>query len=227
MLNQIVMKNIFFTYLLSLVTICVILFSACTKEKVTGVTLNKNELILIPGETETLIANVHPADATNKNITWTSSNPEVATVTDNGIVTAISNGTADITVTTKDGRKTATCVVTVDYRAQWTGDWDFEVEVAYSSNGKDTIYYLGKINSDITSNEIKIEYMERHWMFAVIDEFGILSEFNPNPQNAAWGHFDGNDNVLIHNVVYIFGNNKIPRALMINGTKRKKGGKNE
>ena len=61
-----------------------------------------------------LVATVIPVDATNKAVTWVSSNPSVATVTDTGLVTAVSNGATIITVTTEDGCYTATCEVTVD-----------------------------------------------------------------------------------------------------------------
>ena len=80
---------------------------------VTGVSLNKTTLSLTKGSTETLTATVAPSDATNKNITWSSNNTGVATVSNNGIVTAVSEGTATITVKTVDGNKTATCAVTV------------------------------------------------------------------------------------------------------------------
>ena len=79
---------------------------------VTGVTLDKNELALTMGDSATLTATVAPENATNKNVTWTSDNEEVATVVD-GKVTAIAAGTANITVTTEDGEYTATCAVTV------------------------------------------------------------------------------------------------------------------
>jgi uncharacterized protein YjdB len=82
-------------------------------EPVQSVGLNKTELALEVGKTGTLEAKVEPSDATNKNVTWSSSNSEVATV-DNGVVTAVSAGTAIITVTTEDGAKTATCKVTVN-----------------------------------------------------------------------------------------------------------------
>ena len=82
-------------------------------EPVQSVGLNKTELALEVGKTGTLEAKVEPSDATNKNVTWSSSNPEVATV-DNGVVTAVSAGEAIITVTTEDGGKTATCKVTVN-----------------------------------------------------------------------------------------------------------------
>ena len=82
-------------------------------EPVQSVGLNKTELALEVGKTGTLEAKVEPSDATNKNVTWSSSNSEVATV-DNGVVTAVSAGEAIITVTTEDGAKTATCKVTVN-----------------------------------------------------------------------------------------------------------------
>ena len=80
---------------------------------VTAVTLNPTELSLYTGESKTLTATVQPDSATNKNVTWESSNTSVATVDATGEVTAIGAGTATITVTTVDGNKTATCTVTV------------------------------------------------------------------------------------------------------------------
>ena len=81
-------------------------------QPVTGVSLNKTSTTLYMGSTETLKATVAPADATDKSVTWMTSNAEVATVT-NGLVIAVAPGTATITVTTVDGAKTATCTVTV------------------------------------------------------------------------------------------------------------------
>lgn len=79
---------------------------------VESVSLGQTELRLIEGDTSTLTATVKPSSATNKDVTWSSDNPSVATV-NNGVVTAVSEGTANITVTTKDGNKTATSEVTV------------------------------------------------------------------------------------------------------------------
>ena len=77
-----------------------------------GVTLTPNKATLNVGKKQTLTATVLPADATNKNVTWVSSDTSVATV-ESGVVTAIGKGTATITVTTADGGYTATCEVTV------------------------------------------------------------------------------------------------------------------
>ena len=80
---------------------------------VSGVTLNKASVTLNVGDTETLTATVTPTNATDKTVTWTSSNPSVASVS-NGVITAKAAGTTTITATTVDGGKTATCVVTVN-----------------------------------------------------------------------------------------------------------------
>jgi len=80
---------------------------------VTGVSLNKTSLSLVAGKSETLTATVLPAEATNRDVIWLSSAPGVATVNGSGLVTAVSPGTAEITVTTLGGGKTASCVVTV------------------------------------------------------------------------------------------------------------------
>lgn len=80
---------------------------------VTGVTLDKSELTLEAGRTVTLTATVAPADATDKSVTWASSNESVATVSANGKVTAVAEGAATITVKTADGGFTKTCTVTV------------------------------------------------------------------------------------------------------------------
>ena len=77
---------------------------------VESITLNKPQLSLVKGATETLTATVLPTTATDKTVIWESSDTAVATVKD-GIVTAVATGNA--TITAKAGEKTATCAVTV------------------------------------------------------------------------------------------------------------------
>ena len=94
---------------------------------VTGVSLDKDALELEQGKTATLVATVLPENATDKTVSWGSSDDSVATV-ENGAVTAVGAGTATITVTTTDGGKTATCAVTVTAPAathahSWAEAW--------------------------------------------------------------------------------------------------------
>ena len=84
---------------------------------VTEVTLDKTELTLTEGETETLTATVKPDNADNRKVTWSSDKTDVATVDGAGRVTAVKAGEATVTVTTEDGGKTATCKVTVKAKA--------------------------------------------------------------------------------------------------------------
>ena len=81
--------------------------------KVTGVALNKTKARLEVNESLKLTATIKPSNATNKNVTWKSSNTNVATVDKNGNVKAVGAGTATITVTTKDGSYKAQATVTV------------------------------------------------------------------------------------------------------------------
>ena len=101
---------------------------------VTDVSLNKDTLELYIGQSETLTATVQPSDAANKNVTWSSDKPEVATV-EGGKVTAVAVGSATITVTTTDGGKIATCQVTVN--AQNLSSAKVTLGTALTYTGKD------------------------------------------------------------------------------------------
>lgn len=83
------------------------------KVKVTGVTLDKTSKTLKVGKTLKLTATVKPKNATNKKVTWKSSNKKVAKVSSKGKVTALKKGEATITVTTADGNKKAKCKIKV------------------------------------------------------------------------------------------------------------------
>ena len=103
--------------LLAFSAIMMFMMASCEKPlqdtiKVEGVSLNVTSVELTEGDQTTLTATVNPSNATNKNVTWTSSDNNVATVA-NGKITAVKAGTATITVKTEDGNKTATCTVTV------------------------------------------------------------------------------------------------------------------
>jgi uncharacterized protein YjdB len=81
---------------------------------VTGVTLSPTSASINVGATQQLAATVAPANATNKTVTWSTSNGSVASVSSTGLVTGIAAGTAMITVTTQDGNRTATSAITVN-----------------------------------------------------------------------------------------------------------------
>ena len=117
---------------------------------VTGVTVSPETLTLKSGATAQLTATIAPAEATNKNYSWSSSNESFATVTQDGVVTAVAPGSADITCTTADGGFTDKCVVTVtalDYP-----EGTFASAVSLMGNSYDLVIAIG----NATNNEVAV-----------------------------------------------------------------------
>ena len=106
---------------------------------VTGVSVSPTTLTLEAGKTATLTATVTPSDASDKSVSWSSSNTAVATVTSSGVVKGVKAGSATITVTTTDGGKKATCAVTVKKTAT-------KVEILNKNSGVDPLYDDGYIH---------------------------------------------------------------------------------
>ena len=108
---------------------------------VTSVSLSSNSETIKVGKTVTLVPTISPSNATNKNVTWSSSNTNIAIVS-GGTVTGVAAGTATITVTTVSGSKTATCTVVVQ-ESSAGGEETFTITYtdlpsAYSTT--DTVY---------------------------------------------------------------------------------------
>lgn len=130
---------------------------------VIGVALDYTTATLQVGGTQTLNVTFNPANATNQNVTWSSSAEGVATVDTNGKVTAVAAGSATITVTTEDGSKTATCEVTVEAASgggtivhNFTKDGiksNFFTINGSLSNSKGTVTYDGKTLSQCLKME--------------------------------------------------------------------------
>ncbi|MCC8132130.1 MAG: Ig-like domain-containing protein [Tannerellaceae bacterium] len=116
---------------------------------VTGVTLDRGAFSIAPGNSYQLTATVQPTSATNQSVSWSSSDESVATVTNDGTVTAVEEGTATITVTTAEGGYTATCTVTVEDGAEIPGE---------------TIYIDEAITADVTFEEKNI-YILRGFIY--------------------------------------------------------------
>ena len=87
--------------------------STSSKVAVTDITLNKPTLTIKVGETYQFVPEVIPANATNKKVTWKSSNTTLATISNAGLLSALKPGVVNIFCTTVDGNKSAKCEVTV------------------------------------------------------------------------------------------------------------------
>lgn len=115
---------------------CAVTVTASTVA-VTGVTLDKSSATVNVGATLQLTATVAPSNATNKAVTWTSSNNNIATVDANGKVTGKAVGSATIQVTTTDGKKTASCTVTVTQGSVATITYSVAVDKTLTLNASD------------------------------------------------------------------------------------------
>ncbi|MGO0059513.1 Ig-like domain-containing protein [Brevibacillus fluminis] len=123
---------------------------------VTGVSLDQAVLGLqAGGDSAVLHTTIHPSYATNQSVMWSSSNPQVATVSSNGVVTPLSPGTATITVTTVDQGKTATSTVTVSEEKKLVGLEASEKTILLKPNESKSItlyaVYSNGTKEDITN----------------------------------------------------------------------------
>ncbi|MCL2175761.1 MAG: Ig-like domain-containing protein, partial [Treponema sp.] len=125
---------------------------------VASISLNKSTMNLTTGNSEKLTATVLPANATYKTVTWISSNPQAATVDQNGNVTAIAavsggNGATTVTITAKtaDGGKTATCAVTIN-PAMGEGGWGFSRGSEFNFIIGDTYKFISWMDNSVNRN---------------------------------------------------------------------------
>jgi hypothetical protein len=132
---------------------------------VTSVSLSPASVSLSVGATQQLTPTILPSNATNKSVTYASNNTGVATVNASGLVTAISNGTAIITVTTTSGNKTSTATITVStatgnyftIKNKWTNNYlyDAGANVGYGATVANNNYKWEKIAVDGTYFRLK------------------------------------------------------------------------
>lgn len=145
-------------------------------KRVSTITLNKEKVTLIKGRKETLIATVKPDTALNKKVIWSSSNKDVATVSNNGEITALKEGKTLITATTEDRGKVATCEVTVQ-------------EIKVNISKKETNLLVGKKASiDYTITPEAIENKNVTWTssdetVAAVSKDGIVTALKEGTAN--------------------------------------------
>lgn len=157
---------------------------------VTGITLNETSKELDIIDTFQLIAIIEPANATNTNIIWSSSNEEVATVNQKGLVTAKSIGEAVITATTEDGNFKATATIKVlspKYITQVksdNGNYSYNMSLIYA-NGKLSNYIWKYNNGDYEFNQ-KIDYSgKKVIMSGIVDGEDCVQTYTLNSEGYA------------------------------------------
>ncbi|MCR5464773.1 MAG: Ig-like domain-containing protein [Bacteroidales bacterium] len=146
------------------------------KVAVTGVKFDIEALELTEGETGTIKVTVEPADATDKKVNWTSSNPEVVTVAD-GVVTAVAPGTATIIATTADGGKTVTCNVTINPKPVPVEDVSVEIEAIEVAEGENASIVVKITPDDATVKDVTFSSSDE--AVATVDENGNITAVGP------------------------------------------------
>ena len=167
----------------------------------TGVSLNKSSILLAANGTETLVPTVTPADATYKDVTWSSNDEAIATVDNNGVVTGVNAGTTTITVDTQDGHLTASCTVTVKSNPQIKRN-NYATGVSYKmylqtkgyfNGGVGSASYLGQTDTNYSNgvdvkfetvnSKLRLYFMDGEtkkyivaYLNATYDNFGIFTE---------------------------------------------------
>lgn len=146
---------------------------------VTGVTLEGDKAIAI-GETLKLTATIAPANATNKKITWNSSNPEIASVGTDGTIEGKAAGETTVTVTTEDGSKTATCkveVTSIPLKAYNVGD--------YYPDADDSSTAIGVVfqttNGGVHGKVISLDETTAQW--STVNHYFTANNYNDGAAN--------------------------------------------
>ena len=139
----------------------------------TGITVAPTTRTLTVGDNFTITPTVAPANATDKSVTWSSSNPAVATVDTTGKVTALSSGTTTITATTNNGGYKATCTVTVSpVVINVTGIT--VIPTAYTMNaGED--YFINAVVTPVNATDQGITWSSSNPTIATVNEDGIVT----------------------------------------------------
>ena len=139
--------------------------------RVQSVVLNKRSVTVTAGDVVKLKATITPVNATNKKVTWASSNPKIVKVSQKGNIKGLRAGKATITATTVDGRKVATCAVTVKaskIRSVTVEEYDITI-------GLNAKYKLKPTVQPSTANSSKLKYSSSDTRIAKVNSNGVIT----------------------------------------------------
>ena len=137
---------------------------------VSSLLLSDDELSIPVGFTQQITATVLPLSALNKNVEWVSTNPKVATIDENGTVTAVKAGSATIIACTEDGEITAECKVTVTNSVGGFSLSESEIYVARNSTKQ-----LNGVFSPSTAENKNVTWESSNPTIATVDQNGLVT----------------------------------------------------
>lgn len=168
---------------------------------VSGVSLSSSQLYVGTGQSAQLSATVSPSTASDKSVTWSSSNPEVATVNADGLVSGLSEGKVTITVKTNDGGYVATCEVIV--RVVPAGATDLGLSVFWSTCNLGASkpedyggYYQWAGTKDVTDRSISLYWDNCPYHIGSSDSTG-WTKYVPSSYSSYWSGTGSPDNKTV------------------------------
>lgn len=164
---------------------------------VSEIVLSAEKLDVLLGETGKLQATVLPEDATNKNFTWSSSDPSVVSVDADGTVHALTGGTAVITAVTEDQGKTAECLVTSVVKAENIRITEKPAEIEFGRTNTIQIVF----EPENTTNQ-KLIWTSSDESIATVDENGVITAVGEGPVTITAVSDDGGFKVSAEIIVH-------------------------
>lgn len=155
---------------------------------VTGISVDPVSASVDVGSTLALSSTISPANASNKNISWTSSNTSVAIVNANGVVTGIADGSVDITVTTEDGNYSAVAVITVN-AVSVTG---ITINPPTVSMVNGSTKQLSAVISPLNATNKNVSWISSNTSVATVDANGLISAVSVGTTEIKVVSADGN-----------------------------------
>lgn len=167
--------------------------AAAASVAVSGVTLDKTSVTLAPKDSITLKATVKPDNATNQDLTWKSNKTAVATVSKKGVVTAVAEGTATITVTTNDGDYMAICNVTVAKSKVTSLTLDPTGPEVLPIGKTRTLVAKGTYSNG-TTNTVDVTWSSTNTTVATVSKAGVVTAVAEGTANIIALYQDGSSN---------------------------------
>ncbi len=155
-------------------------YTAPTTDAVTGITLDQTEATFAVGKKLQLTATILPSNTTNKNVTWTTSDATVATVSSDGMVSGVAAGRATITATSvRDSTKSATCTITVSQISSTQSGENIDVTGIVLSKNQLTLAVSGKKTltatvSPSSATDSTVNWKSSDTSIATVDKNGVV-----------------------------------------------------
>ena len=162
----------------------------------TSVSLDKTEVSLQAGKSLRLTATINPQEANDKSVEWMTSDSNIISVTQTGEVSGVSEGTAVVTVKTKDGGLTASCAVTVKPAGQDTDPVAGAMFRLYYPNSGEHLYTNNSGEKDILTS-IGWNYEGVEWLAPAASGIPVYRVYNPNSGEHHYTTNAGEKDILV------------------------------